>query len=85
LRVSKAVKDLGRVLVTELTDMALDVESKARKRDKQEIVREVLEVWARERHKAYRVFARRAAAKGMQLDLAVDDMEDEGLDSKVRK
>lgn len=81
----KASKDLGRLFVTELADMALDVESKARKRDKQEIVREVLEVWARERHTAYRVFARRAAAKGLQLELDVDDMEEDGPDSGRRK
>lgn len=79
---AKAVKDLGRVLVAETTELALDVEARARKRDKQEIVREVLDAWARERHTAYRVFARRAAAKGIQMELDVDDMEDEGRGSK---
>ena len=82
---SKATKDLGRLLVPELTDLALDVESRARKRDKQEIVREVLDAWARERHTAYRVFARRAAAKGLQLELDVDDVEEDGQDSRGRK
>jgi hypothetical protein len=81
----KAVKDLGRVLVSELTDLALDVESRARKRDKQEILREVMEAWARERHAAYRVFARRVAAKGLQLELGVDDVEDDGPDSGRRR
>lgn len=79
---AKAVKDLGRVLVSETTELALDVEARARKRDKQEIVREVLDAWARERHTAYRVFARRAAAKGIQMELDVEDMEDEGRGSK---
>lgn len=82
---SKAVKDLGRVLVSELTDLALEVEARARKRDKQEIMREVLELWAKERHAAYRVFARRCAAKGIQLDLDGLDVEDEGLESKGRR
>lgn len=79
---AKAVKDLGRVLVAEMTDLALDVEARARKRDKQEIVREVLDAWARERHMALRLFARRAAAKGIQLELDVEDLEDEGRGSK---
>jgi hypothetical protein len=79
---AKAVKDLGRVLVSEMTDLVLDVEARARKRDKQEVLREVLDAWARERHAALRLFARRAAAKGIQLELDVDDLEDEGRGSK---
>lgn len=82
---AKATKDLGRVLVTEFVDSVLECERIGRKRDKQEIVREVLDAWARERHTAYRVFARRAAAKGFQLELDVDDVEDEGQDSRGRK
>ncbi len=38
----KAVKDIGKVLVSEEVEQALDIEAKARKRDKQEILREVM-------------------------------------------
>lgn len=82
---SKAVKDLGRVLVSEITDSALDIEAKARRRDKQELVREILQGWAMERHTAYRLAAKRERAKGFQLELNVDDVEDDEPSSKARK
>ena len=81
----KAVKDLGRVLVTEFAEAAIDIEAKARRRDKQDIVREVLNEWAAERHKAYRLAAKRSRSNGMQMELDVDDMEDDECGHKVRK
>ncbi len=74
---SKAVKDLGRVLVSELAESAIDIEAKARRRDKQDIVREVLNAWALERHAAYRLAAKRARSNEFQMELGVDDMEDD--------
>lgn len=78
----KAVKDIGKVLVSEEVEQALDIEAKARKRDKQEILREVMTAWARERHTAYRLFARRAVSKGFQLELEGIDEEEERQRSK---
>lgn len=82
---SKATKDLGRVLICEFTDFALEVERRARKRDKQELVREILDAWAKERHAAYRLAAKKSAANELQMDLGVDDVEDDEQSSKVRK
>lgn len=81
----KAVKDLGRVLVSEFAESAIDIESKARRRDKQDIVREILNAWAVERHAAYRLAAKRARSNGMQMELDVDDMEDDAVNPKGRK
>lgn len=81
----KAVKDLGRVLVSEFAEAAIDIEAKAKRRDKQDIVRDVLNEWAAERHKAYRLAAKRSRSNGMQMELDVEELEEEGQGHKVRK
>lgn len=82
---SKATKDLGRVLISEFTDFALEIERRARKRDKQELVREILNAWAAERHAAYRLAAKKSQANELQMELDVDDVEDDGQPSKGRR
>lgn len=82
---SKATKDLGRVLVSEFADFALEVERRARKRDKQELVREILDAWAKERHVAYRLAAKKSRSNELQLEFDVDDVEDDEQSSRGRK
>lgn len=79
---SKASVDLGKLLVTEAIDIALDSEKAATGDSKQEIVRQILEQWRRRRHRAFTVYARRLAANGMQMELEGIDEEDEGLKRK---
>lgn len=74
---SKATKDLGRFLVPEFVDIALDSESAGTGDTKQAIVRAVLEKWARQRHRAFKVYARSLKAKGLQMELdGLDDGDD---------
>lgn len=75
---AKATCDIGKVLVTEAIDIALESEAKGTRTSKQEIVRQVLEQWRRQRHRAFTVYARRLQANGMQLELEGIDEEDEG-------
>jgi len=78
----KATCDLGKLLVSEAIDIALESEAKATRQSKQEIARQVLEVWRRQRHRAFTVYARRLAANGMQMELEGIDEEDEGSPRK---
>lgn len=82
---SKATKDIGRVLITEFADFALEVEARAGKRDKQELVRRILNEWAVERHAAYRLAAKKSRSNVLQMELDVDDMEDDEQSPKARK
>jgi hypothetical protein len=75
---AKATRDLGRLMVSELVDIALDSESAGTGSTKQEIARAVLEKWARQRHLAFKVYARRLSANGLQMELDGIDTEDDG-------
>lgn len=78
---SKATKDL-RVLLPESVDLILDAEAAGLGVDKQVIAREVLEKWARQRHRAFKVYAKRLAANGLQMELNGFDVEDDGAQRK---
>jgi hypothetical protein len=80
--VSKATKDLGRFLLPEFVDIALESESVGTGESKQAIARAVLEKWARQRHLAFKVYAKRLRANGLQMEL--DGLDDEG-DGDARK
>jgi hypothetical protein len=79
---SKATCDIGKLLVSELVDIALESESKASGSSKQEIARQVLERWQRQRHVAFKVYAKRLRAQGLQMELEGIDEEEEGRPSK---
>ena len=75
---SKATKDLGRLMLPEFVDIALDSESSGTGESKQDIARAVLEKWARQRHRAFTVYAKRLRANGLQMELGGLDTEDDG-------
>lgn len=79
---SKLTKDLGRLAVTEFVDLMLDAEAKGEGSNKQDVAREVLEKWARKRHRAFKVYARGLRANGLQMELDGTDAEDDVRDSK---
>lgn len=79
---AKVTCDIGKLLVTEAIDIALDSEARATRSSKQEIVRQVLEQWRQQRHRAFTVYARRLAANGMQMELEGIEEEDEGFKRK---
>lgn len=75
---AKATKDLGRLLVGEFVDIALESESSGTGETKQEIARQILEKWARGRHRAFKVYAKRLRANGLQMELDGLDEEEDG-------
>lgn len=81
-RVSKRTEDLGRLAVSEFVEMMLDAEAKAEGSNKQAIAHEVLDKWARRRHRAFKVYARRLRANGLQMEFDGIDAEDDGEPSK---
>lgn len=74
---AKATKEL-RIMLPESVDMVLEAEAVGAHEDKQSIAREVLEKWARARHRAFKVYAKRLKANGLQLELDGLDAEDDG-------
>lgn len=74
-----------RLGLPEFVDAILDAEAIGMGEDKQTIARQVLEQWARRRHRAHKVYAKRLRANGMQMELDGIDPEDDGSDAKVRK
>ncbi len=74
---SKATKDL-RVLLPEAVDMLLEAEASGLGVDKQTIVRELLEKWAKQRHRAFKLYAKRLRANGLQMALDGLDTEEDG-------
>lgn len=65
---SVPLKDL-RLGVSELTDLALAASAEAFGLDKQTVARDVLDEWARRKHREYTVYARGLVANGLQPDL----------------
>lgn len=82
---SKATEDLGRLAVTKFVKRAIESEASATRDTEQEIVRRVLDAWAKERHQAFRVYAKSLRADGLQLELDGIGTEDDGLTSGRRK
>lgn len=79
---SKLTKDLGRLMVSEFVNLMLDAEAEGEGTDKQDIAREVLEKWALKRHRAFKVYAKRLRANGLQMELDGIDAEDDGARRK---
>ena len=78
------LRDL-RLGLPEFVDAILDAEAVGMNEDKQTIARQVLEEWARRRHRAHKVYAKRLRANGFQMELDGLDAGDDGTDAKVRK
>jgi hypothetical protein len=76
-----ALKDF-RVQLPEFVDAILEAEAIGMDEDKQTVAREVLERWARRRHRAHKVYAKRLRANGMQLELDGVELEDDGRSGK---
>lgn len=81
----KATEDLGRLMVTKFIKRAIESEKAATKDSEQEIVRQILDGWARGRHRAYKVYARSLKADGLQMELDGIEMEDDVSPSGRRR
>jgi plasmid stability protein len=64
---------------------ALEARAIAEGTDMQTVAREVLTSFARREHRAYIIYAKRAAASGMQPELFGDDTEDDGAARSGRR
>lgn len=82
---AKATEDLGRLAVTKFVKRAIESEAAATRDSEQEIVRRVLDAWAKECHQAFRVYAKSLRADGLQLELDGIEPEDDGLTSGRRR
>lgn len=51
----------------------------------QVIAREILQEWADRKHRAYKLYARRLMANGMQTELPGFETEDDGMQRNGRK
>ena len=74
---SAPLKDF-RTALSEATLAALEAEAIAFDRDMQSIARDILTEWARRKHRAYTVYAKRVLANGAQADLPWNDAENDG-------
>lgn len=74
---STPLKDF-RPGITESIHAALEAEAVAFGKDMQTVAREVLQIWADSRHRAYKIYARRVLANGMQVELPGLETEDDG-------
>jgi hypothetical protein len=87
--VAKQVKEkLTRELDLSLPDSihaALEADSVAFDKSMQDIAREVLQIWADRKHRAYTVYARRLLANGMQTELPGFETGDDGMRRDGRK
>lgn len=81
---AKALNDF-RVQIPESVDLVLEAEAIGMGEDKQTIARQVLEKWAKQRHRAFKVYARRLRANGLQLELDGLETEDDGASRSQRK
>lgn len=67
-----------RVAITDFVDRVLDAEARGLGEDKQTIARHVLERWAQQRHRAFKVYAKALRADGLQMELDGIETEDDG-------
>lgn len=81
---SLPLKDF-RLGITESIYAALEAEGIAFDRDMQTVAREVLQIWADRKHLAYKVYAKRVLANGMQTELPGLETEDAGRSRSSRK
>lgn len=75
---SKATEDLGRLMLTRFVKRVIESEKAATGESEQEIVRRVLDVWARRWHTGHKVYARALKADGLQMELEGMDAEGDG-------
>lgn len=78
---SKPTNDF-RLVINDFVDRMLDAEARGTRNDKQAVAREVLEVWARERHRVHRLYAKSLRADGLQMELDGLDTEEDGARRK---
>lgn len=78
---SLPLKDF-RLGITESVAAALEAEAVAFDLDMQTVARQVLEEWARRKHRAYTVYARRVLANGNQMELDGFELVDAGAPRK---
>jgi hypothetical protein len=71
-----------RTAIPEAVDMWLDAVAAANRIDKAQVARDVLQDWADKKAHEHRLYARRARANGLQLDLAGFDEEEDGAPRK---
>lgn len=76
---SKATEDLGRLAVTKFVKRAIESEAAATRESEQEIARRILDAWAKQRHQAFRVYAKSLRADGLQLELDGIEPEEDGI------
>lgn len=74
---SKPTKDL-RLVVPEYVHDVLDTEAAGTHDDIHAIARQVLERWARDRHRVHKLYAKRLRSKGLQMELDGIEPEDDG-------
>lgn len=82
---SKATEDLGRLAVSRFVKRAIESEAAGSGDSEQEVVRQVLDRWARGRHRAFKVYARALRADGMQMELDGIEPEDDGASRSGRR
>lgn len=83
-----ATEKLTRELDLSLPDSihaALEADAIAFDKTMQVVAREILQEWADRKHLAYKVYARRVLANGMQSELPGFETEDAGIARKARK
>lgn len=80
---SLPLKDL-RLAVSESVLAALEAEATAFDRDMQAVARDILNDWAKRKHRAYTVYARRVIANGAQAELPGFEPEDAGTQRRGR-
>jgi hypothetical protein len=71
-----------RVQITDFVDRVLDAEARGLGEDKQGIARAVLEKWAQQRHRAFKVYAKALRADGLQMELDGLEPEEDGARRK---
>lgn len=67
-----------RLGISEFIDAYLDADAIAFGKDKASIAREILNEWAKRKHLAYKVMAKKHAANGLQPEFDWDTPEDDG-------
>lgn len=82
---SKITEDLGRLGCTRFTKRVIEAEKAATGETEQEIVRRVLDVWARRWHAGHTVYARALKADGAQMELDGFETESDGRPSGSRR
>lgn len=81
----KATEDLGRLFVSRFVKRAIESEKAGSGESEQDVVRKVLDEFAKRRHRAFKVYAKSLRADGLQMELDGIETEDHGELSGRRK